>query len=59
LKIDIISIKNCNTFSVAPSIINENAKKCALPFTKFLVVIKMTEFLPIINNEAYKGFWGQ
>jgi hypothetical protein len=32
--IDFCGIINCNTFSVVPSIISENAKKCALPLKK-------------------------
>ncbi len=31
LKIGSNSIKNCNTFLEAPSIINENVKKCSVP----------------------------
>jgi hypothetical protein len=34
LEINMIDIKNCNTFSVVPSIINENAKKCVVPLLK-------------------------
>jgi hypothetical protein len=31
--IDLSGIVNCNTFSVMPSVINENAKKRAVPFS--------------------------
>jgi hypothetical protein len=68
LKNDIIGIKNCNTFSVVPSIINENAKKQAVPLLIALPFSSLT-LLPLddrltsghyINlDKSYKSFCGR
>jgi hypothetical protein len=52
LKIVIISIKNCNTFSVVPSVINENAKKCAVPLNEAMLLPpqSFTSFLPSFDE---------
>ncbi len=53
LYIDLSGIINCNTFSVVPSIINENEKKRAVPFDSngsHRFVYRIHEFVQILMN---------
>jgi hypothetical protein len=54
LKIGLRGIINCNTFSVVPSIINENAKKRAIPLNS--PFLKFSKNVEGATEKVYKFY---